>query len=291
MSVVTDRAKLQPLPSSPHSAQEDRESTGLAAALEWFGGRAISAWRYAADLGRLTSVSLRELLSPGKKGRGEAFRVIARQILFTGVDALPVISGIALMLGIIIITQAGTQLPKLGAGGLVGNIIVVVVIRELGPLLTAFIVVGRSGTAITTELGNMRVAREVVALELMGIRVSRFIVMPRMVGMVLSLIALTLYFDVVCVLGGFFVARVVLTVPFDAFAQGITHSLSLLDIIVTLSKGALFGTAVAAICSHHGLSVKASYTEVPQQTTRAMINSLTICLLLDIVVTVAAYFV
>jgi phospholipid/cholesterol/gamma-HCH transport system permease protein len=168
---------------------------------------------------------------------------------------------------------------------------VVVVIRELGPLLTAFIVVGRSGTAITTELGNMRVAREVVALELMGIRVTRFIVMPRMVGMVLAMICLTLYFDVVSVLGGFFVAKIVLTVPFDAFAQGITRSLSLADVIVTISKGAVFGTTVAAICSHHGLSVRASYTEVPQQTTRAMINSLTMCLALDVLISVTAYLV
>jgi phospholipid/cholesterol/gamma-HCH transport system permease protein len=258
--------------------------------LEWFGERAISAWHYVADLGWLVYLSFRELVLPGSKGRGEAFRVIARQILFTGVDALPVVSGIALMLGVIIITQAGTQLPKIGAGGMVGNLIVVVVIRELGPLLTAFIVVGRSGTAITTELGNMRVAREVTALELMGIRVTRFIVMPRMVGMVFSMICLTLYFDVVSVLGGFFVARAVLTVPFDAFADGITQSLSFVDVMITLSKGAIFGTAVAAICSHHGLSVKASYTEVPQQATRAMINSLTICLLLDIVLTVSAYF-
>jgi phospholipid/cholesterol/gamma-HCH transport system permease protein len=258
--------------------------------LEWFGERALSAWHYVADLGGLVYLSFRELVLLGSKGRGEAFRVIARQILFTGVDALPVVSGIALMLGIIIITQAGTQLPKIGAGGMVGNIIVVVVIRELGPLLTAFIVVGRSGTAITTELGNMRVAREVTALELMGIRVTRFIVMPRMAGMVLSMICLTLYFDVVSVLGGFFVARVVLTVPFDTFADGITQSLSIVDVMVTLSKSMIFGTAVAAICSHHGLSVQSSYTEVPQQTTRAMINSLTICLLLDIVITVAAYF-
>lgn len=282
------------LPTSvpPHSTPGPSVGpTGVGAVLEWFGQKAIAAWTYAAALGSLVAVSLGEFVSPGKKGRGEAFRVIARQVLFTGVDALPVIGGIALMIGIIIITQAGTQLPKIGAGGMVGNIIVVVVIRELGPLLTAFIVVGRSGTAITTELGNMRVARDVVALELMGIRVARFIVMPRMVGMVVSMICLTLYFDVVSVLGGFFVARIVLTVPFDVFAQGITQSLSLLDVLVTFSKGAMFGTAVAAICSHHGLSVESSYTEVPQQTTRAMINSLTICLALDVLISVMAYLV
>lgn len=254
------------------------------------GQRVVDAYGYLSNLAALVYGGFRELLSPGRHGRGESFRVIIRQILFTGVDALPVVSAIALMLGFIIITQAGTQLPRVGAGGLVGTIIVVVVIRELGPLVTAIIVVGRSGTAITTELGYMRVGREIEALELMGIRVMRFIVMPRMVGMILSMICLTLYFDAVAVLGGFLVARAKLTVPFDVFTEAITRSLSLTDLAVTVAKGALFGTAVAAICCHHGLSVGTSFTEVPQQTTKSMINSVTICLLLDILVTVTAYF-
>lgn len=267
---------------------EERDGIGLG--IGWLGRRTLAAYAYVADLATLVILSVRELAKPGRQGRGEAFRVITRQILFTGVDALPVVSAIALMIGLIIITQAGTQLPKVGAGGQIGTIIVVVVIRELGPLLTAFIVVGRSGTAITTELGNMKVGQEVTALELMGISVARFIVMPRVVGMILSMICLTLYFDAVAVLGGFVVAKIKLTVPFSQFAHAITQSLSLTDVIVTATKGLVFGTAVAAICSHHGLSVRSSYTEVPQQTTRAMINSVTVCLVLDILITVAAYF-
>ena len=78
--------------------------------------------------------------------------------------------------------------------------------------------------------------------------------------------------------------------PFAAFAKAVTQSLSVTDLVVTATKGVLFGMAVASICCHHGLSVRSSYTEVPQQTTRAMINSLKICLVLDIVVTVTAYF-
>ena len=260
------------------------------AVVVWLGRKTIDGYTYLSDLVALAYLSLRELAMPARQGRGEALRVITRQILFTGVDALPVVSAIALMLGLIIITQAGTQLPKVGAGALVGNIIVVVVIRELGPLLTAFIVVGRSGTAITTELGNMRVGQEVAALELMGVRVTRFIVMPRLVGMVLSMVCLTLYFDAVAVLGGFVVAKAKLTVPFEVFAQAVTHSLSLTDVAVTAVKSVLFGAAVATICCHHGLAVRSSYTEVPQQATRAMINSVTMCLILDILVTVAAYF-
>ncbi|HET8579505.1 MAG TPA: ABC transporter permease [Nitrospiraceae bacterium] len=257
--------------------------------IEWVGQRVLDAFNYMWALWGLAVQALLDLLRPSVQGRREAFRVITRQILFTGVDALPVTSAIALMLGIIIITQAGTQLPQLGAGGLVGSIIVIAVIRELGPLVTAFIVVGRSGTAIATELGNMSVGREVAALQLMGIPVGRFIVMPRMVGMVVAMICLTLYFDVVAVLGGFLIAKVKLTIPFDAFAEGIIRALSLPDVALTALKPVLFGSAISAICCHHGLSVKSSYTEVPQQTTKAMINSVTLCLILDLLITVPAY--
>ncbi len=257
--------------------------------IEWVGSKTIAAYAYLASLATLCAQAFLDLVSPAKHGRSETFRVIVRQILFTGVDALPVTSVIALLIGILIITQAGTQLPLLGAGGLVGSIIVLTVIRELGPLLTAFIVVGRSGTAIATELGNMSVNREVAALRLMGIPISRFVIMPRMVGMVISMICLTLYFDVVAVVGGYLVAKVKLTVPFTAFIEGVFKALSTTDVLVTASKGLLFGTAVAAICCHHGLSVQSSFTEVPQQTTRAMINSFVICLVADVVITVPLY--
>ena len=170
-----------------------------------------------------------------------------------------------------------------------GSIIVVTVIRELGPLVTAFIVVGRSGSAIATELGIMSVTREVVALRLMGIPISRFVIMPRMVGMVLSMLCLTLYFDVVAVFGGYLVADAQLTIPLDAFAESVIRALSTTDVFMTAIKGLGFGSAVAAVCCYHGLAVRSSYTEVPQQTTRAMINSFVLCLLVDVVVTVPLY--
>lgn len=275
--------------TSPN-ASESAARLSPAGVVGWLGRKTLAGYSYLAGLATLVFLAVWDLVAPTRQGRGEAARIIARQILFTGVDALPVVSAIALMLGIIIITQAGTQLPKVGAGGLVGTIIVVVVIRELGPLLTAFIVVGRSGTAITTELGNMRVGQEVTALELMGVRVTRFVVMPRLVGVILSMVCLTLYFDAVAVLGGFIVAKIKLTVPFEVFGQAIAESLSLEDVILTAVKSILFGTAIAAICCQHGLSVRTSSTEVPQQVTKAMINSVTVCLVMDILITVAVYF-
>lgn len=146
---------------------------GPGAVIAWVGRKVMDWYAYVVDLMALVYLSLRELVNPVERVRRTVSGVILRQILFTGVDALPVMSAIALMVGIII-TQAGTQLPKVGAGDQIGNIIVVTVIRELGPLLTMFIVVGRSGSAITTELGYMRVGQEITALELMGVQVTRF---------------------------------------------------------------------------------------------------------------------
>ena len=257
--------------------------------IAWVGRKTLAGFTYLAALATLFAQAVLDLIIPPRQGRRETLRVLIRQILFTGVDALPVTTVIALLLGIIIVTQAGTQLPRLGAGGLVGSIIVVTVIRELGPLVTAFIVVGRSGSAIATELGIMSVTREVVALRLMGIPISRFVIMPRMVGMVLSMLCLTLYFDVVAVFGGYLVADAQLTIPLDAFAESVIRALSTTDVFMTAIKGLGFGSAVAAVCCYHGLAVRSSYTEVPQQTTRAMINSFVLCLLIDVVVTVPLY--
>lgn len=257
--------------------------------IEWLGVRTLAGVTYLTELTALVVQAFLDIGVGGAKGRREALRVITRQILFTGVDALPVVSVVALLLGIIVITQAGTQLPLVGAENLIGSIIVVVVIRELGPLLTAFIVIGRSGTAITTELGNMRVGQEVTALRLMGIRVTRFIIMPRVVGMILAMVCLTFYFDLISVLGGFVVAKIELTIPFVAFADAVVKTLSSMDVLVTALKSALFGTVVAAIGCFHGMAVVKSPTEVPQQTTKAMINSVTICLVIDMLIACAVY--
>ncbi len=244
---------------------------------------------YASEVLYLGYLASKEIFAASPRKRGETYRIIARQVIFTGVDALPPVTFIALMVGLLVIIQAGTTLPHVGASGLLAQIIVLTIVRELGPLITAFIVVWRSGTAISTELGNMRVGKESTALEAMGINVTRFIVMPRLIGAIIAMICLTVYFDLVAVVGGFLVAKTKLTIPLAVYLEDIGNALSLADILITLIKAVLFGFTIAVICSHHGLSVEGSPTEVPQQTTRAMLNTVTICLVFDIIVTVGFY--
>jgi len=255
----------------------------------WIGRKTVEGLEFAAAVLYLGLRAFRELFTPARRGRGEVFRVITSQILFTGVDALPVVGAIALMLGLIIIIQAGITLPQVGAGAFLAKIVELTVVHELGPLLTAFIVIWRSGTAICTELGNMQVGQEIAALEAMGISLVRFLVMPRVAGVIVSMVCLTIYFDLIAIVGGFLVAKIHLTIPIQVYLEEIEEALSVSDVLLTLIKSVLFGFTIAVICCHHGLSVVGATTEVPQQTTRAMLNTVTACLILDIIVSIGFY--
>ncbi len=257
--------------------------------IAWTGKKTVEGIAYAADVLFLSYLALKEFLSPARRGREEISKAVTRQILLIGVGALPVVGAMALMLGLIVIIQAGLVLPQVGADAFLAHVIVVTVVRELGPLLTAFIVLWRSGTVMGAELGCMRVDQEIDALEAMGIHVIGLLVMPRVVGAIVSMVCLTVYFDLVAVLGGFVVAKVVLTIPFAAYLTEIEKALSLTDILITIIKSSLFGLAIAVICCHHGLSVGSAMAEVPQQATRGLLNTVAACLILDIVVSISLY--
>ncbi len=210
------------------------------------------------------------------------FRVMSQQLVVTGLDALSMVATVALLLGSVMIIQVGSNLHTVGAEDRLGTMMVVVLIRELGPLLTAFVVIGRSGAAMCTELGDLRVGMQIKALHAMGVRILAFVVLPRMIAVVLAMIFLTIYFDFIAVMGGIAVAKFTLGVPFAVFLDTLERSIGLTDVLVTAMKGGLFGVAVAAICCHHGLSVQYSATEVPQATIRAILGSVTVCVLLDL---------
>jgi len=215
--------------------------------------------------------------------------VLYKQVLFTGIDALPVIALVALAIGGISIVQSLTYLPRFGGESLVGKILVTVIIRELGPLLTGFVVIGRSGTAITTEIGNMMVSHEVEALEAMGVDPVRYLVIPRLVGVTVSLVSLNVYFNILAIIGGFLVSKLVLITSLTVFLQNILESMVVSDVTISLLKGFVFGILISLICTYSGFSVKLSSTEVPQMTTRAVVNAITAVFVADGIITSIYY--
>lgn len=256
---------------------------------EWTGNKALCLIRYIVNVGKLTFGACAELMSWNRKGRKVISQVLLRQIVFTGVDAIPMISVISLLLGTIVITQAFTQLPVYGGESYIGNVIVSVIIRELGPLITAIVVIGRSGSAIATELGLMGINHEVEALEAMGISKIRVIVLPRVLGSVIAIICLTVYFDLLAILGGFIISSIQLTTPFYLYLHRIFLALQVSDIVLTLIKSAMFGFVIAILSSYHGLKVKQYILEVPQATTKAVISSLVVCFFFSSALTMIFY--
>lgn len=227
------------------------------------------------------------LLSSPSLGSPAIRSVFLKQIYFTGLEATRIIVLVALILGTVIVSQV-LGLAGSGSGSLTGKVLVWVVFLELGPLLTAMIVIARSGTAIAAELGAMKINGEIRSLELMGIPPERYLLLPRIVGVCLSVMLLTVYFVLTAFAGGFLIVSLGRHVPYDQFIQGIMASLGLREVAMLLAKGGAFGLVIPAICCNVGISVGTSATEIPQAATRAVITSLFAVFLLDGLITYLA---
>ncbi len=217
------------------------------------------------------------------------FNVISRQVLFTGFEALKIINIIGLTIGAVIIIQGITLLENFGQTTIGYKILIMVITKELGPLLTAFIVLSRSGTSISTELGNMVVNHEVEALVSFGINPIGYLVVPRVIGVVAAIFSLTIYFNIAGLFGGYFVSAMIQPMPFTIFLNNLLQNLTIKDIIVSLTKSLVFGFVISIISCYHGLKVKYASTEVPVRTIKAVVSNLTWIFIFNLIITVISY--
>jgi len=253
-------------------------------------GRAgITAFRDALALLGTLGLAVASAGAPGRAARSTVRAVLLSQILFTGVHAVALVSAIGLLFGATIVIQTSLMVPG-AEGGLLGKILVAVVVRELAPLITAIVVAGRSGTAMATELGNMKVNYEVLALTSLGIDPPRFVVLPRLLAAVVSVLALMIYFTVVAVLVAALLGQVLLGTSPVELRSGIAQALLPHDLVLFLSKGVGLGTIVGWFACHYGLSVKSSPTEVPRQASMAVVRILLGCVLYSTALTLLFYW-
>ena len=212
------------------------------------------------------------------------------QIRFTGLDALWLVSGTALLLGAVTLIQAFTQLSGLGAESYIGVLMVLIILRELGPLLTAVLVIGRSSTAIAAELGSMQLNEEVDALAAHGVNPYQYLLLPRWLGVLVSLFVLVVFFDATALGGGFLVAHLKYGVSFGYFMDSVRQTLSNRDFVATLVKVVLFSGAITFHAAHFGLRIRRSQTEIPQAVTKTVVTALLAVFLLDGLVAALFYF-
>lgn len=220
-----------------------------------------------------------------RSNRHVSFVVVIRQILFTGVEALPLIGFIALAIGGLVIMQGYEFLSNFGQGIWVHIILVSVVVSELSGIITALVVIARSGTAISTELGNMVVSREMNLLRSFGIDPIGYLVVSRIFGVVIAMIVLTLYFNIIAVLGGWLFSQFFNHLEFRAFMNDFFSVLLLSNVLMSLLKTVVFGLIIAITASYQGMSVQRASTEVPQRTIKAVVSSIFSVIIADICIT------
>lgn len=253
------------------------------------GRRVIGPIEYSMEVFLMIYLSLRAAFFDQAQGLRSVFAVVSAQIYFTGFQALPLISVLALATGSLVILQAVTNLSVLAGNSVVGDLLVAIVIRELAPLLTALIVIARSGTAVASEIGNMRVNKEIEALEAMGIHPLSYVVFPRLIGGIISVVCLALYYVLIACLGGYVVAKVLLDLPFAFFADSLARAFSSADLGLFIAKNVFSGAIIFMISCYQGLLVRQSPHEVPQVTTKAVVNSVIYVVAFNMTVTILFY--
>lgn len=251
------------------------------------GTKTVTVWSFTRRLLRTLFGALSAPFQAGSSAANVSWRIAVRQVFFTGFEALPLVSVIASMLGATIVVQA--QLLGTVSGDVLGRMLVAVVLREIAPLSTAIVVSGRSGTAIATELGNMKVNNEILGLASLGIDPYRFLVFPRLTGTVVSVLVLTVYFGAMAILGGFVANLALYNSSLSAMQSGFAEALVPLDLPLFLCKGLGLGILVGWLCCHFGMEVSASPTEVPQRASQAVVSSMLACVVFNTLVTVGFY--
>ncbi len=210
--------------------------------------------------------------------------VFFRQIYFAGIEAFNKVVVMGMLIGIVIITQI-INLTGVGSGILTGKILIWIIVRELGPLFAAIIIIARSVTAISAELGSMNVQGEIESIEMLGINPSRYLIMPRIFAVALSAVMLTFYFEFASIFGGIVITSLIWGVPFEQYVTGILSALTIKELLMSVIKSLLFGFGIAAISCFHGLRVSQSITRIPQETTKATVQSLFFVFIFDGIIT------
>ena len=237
----------------------------------------VNAVGMLSFLGENTLVLLRSLAQP----RRIRWRPILHNLQTAGFEALPITGLLSFLMGIVIAYQGAEQLQRFGANIYVADLVGLSMVRELSPMLTAIIVAGRSGSAYAAQIGTMKVTEEIDALRTIGVGQLELLVLPKILALALALPLLTVYTDVMGVLGGMVMARAQLDVSFSAFLGELDNSISLASYLIGIGKAPVFAVIIALVGCYQGFQVGGSADSVGRQTTVSVVQSIFLVILTD----------
>jgi phospholipid/cholesterol/gamma-HCH transport system permease protein len=228
-------------------------------------------------IGEITVAAARAVRAPLSINWRDVTRLMER----AGADGLPIVLLISFLVGLVTAFQAAVQLRQFGANIFVADLVALSITRELGPLMTAIIVAGRSGAAFSAELGTMKVSEEIDALRTLGLDPTLYLVFPRVIALVLVMPLLTVLADLVGILGGLLVALLGLDLTVNAYVLETHKALALWDVGSGVLKSIVFALAVSLIACQRGLATRGGAEGVGRATTSAVVTSLFALVVLD----------
>lgn len=234
-------------------------------------------------LGASTLAMARALRHP----RRMRWRAIAYNLQTAGVAALPITGLLSFLLGIVIAYQGAEQLRRVGANLYIADLVGLSILRELSPLITAIIIAGRSGSAYAAQIGTLKVTEEIDALRTIGIGPFDLLVLPKLIALIIALPLLTVYTDVMGILGGMVMAQAQLDVGFTTFINRLDDAVSLTSFMIGIGKAPVFAIIIALVGCYQGFQVNGSAESVGRQTTLSVVQSIFLVILVDALFSIA----
>ena len=270
-ALALNKGETQAAPSKPES---------------WAWVRALGGAIFqAAENGRALLIMLGQLMldlgSMLRRPRLGPWREISAQVYRTGAQALGITALVGFLIGVVLSYLSAQQLQMIGADRFIVRLLGVSIVRELGPVLAAILVAGRSGSAITAQIGVMRVTQELDAMLVMGISHGQRLILPRVLALAVTMPLLALWTSAMALLGGMLAAQVQLGVSAQWFLTSLPDAISLTNYWIGILKGVTFGILIALIACHFGLRIQPNTESLGRGTTTSVVTSITGVILLD----------
>lgn len=272
------KVDAQPLPNLPKLTMVGR----VANLGKWAVGLGLEARELIGFFGELCVVLYNLALNP----RRIRLTSIVSHMQQVGLNAMPIVGLLSFLIGVVLTFISGDQLQKFGAGIFIVNLIGLGVLRELGILITAIIVAGRSGSAFTAEIGTMQINQEVDAMRTIGLDPMEVLVIPRVIALIVMLVPLGFFADIVEIAGGALMASLTLNVSFPQFIEQFQSQVALQHLWVGMIKAPIFAFVIAMVGCFHGMKVSGSAESVGQQTTMSVVQSIFLVIVIDAIAAV-----
>ncbi len=214
-----------------------------------------------------------------------------RQIVRIGIDSLGIASLVALFTGMIMAVQTAYQMEKVSAEMYIASLVALSLVRELGPVLTALIVAGRAGGAVTAEIGSMKITEQIDALRALAVNPVKYLVVPRFLAFLISLPILVMIANLLGIMGGYYVCVFNLSIPANLYLMNAFESIMLKDIVITITKSIVFAVIISMISCYEGLITEGGAEGVGSATMRSVVNSFVAIIGADWILSSLFYFI